>query len=78
MTPLALVNIGTCNGMLPNGTNPLPEPMMTYHQHWLILRNLPKGNNTENTHERNHPNMHMWKSHIWKIKPAGPTFTNNV
>ena len=25
------VNLGTGNGLLPNGTNPLPEPMLTYH-----------------------------------------------
>ena len=26
------VNIGSCIGLLPNGTKPLPEPMLTYHQ----------------------------------------------
>ena len=26
------VNIGSGNGLLPNGTKPLPEPMLTYHQ----------------------------------------------
>ena len=25
------VNIGSCNGLLPDGTKPLPEPMLTYH-----------------------------------------------
>ena len=25
------VNIGPGNGLLPNGTKPLPEPMLTYH-----------------------------------------------
>ena len=28
------VNIGPGNGLLPDGTEPLPEPMLTYHQ-WL-------------------------------------------
>ena len=26
------VNIGSGNGLLPDGTKPLPEPMLTYHQ----------------------------------------------
>ena len=26
------VNIGSCNGLLPEGTKPLPEPMFTFHQ----------------------------------------------
>ena len=26
------VNIGSGNGLLPNGTKPLPEPMLTDHQ----------------------------------------------
>ena len=25
------VNIGSGNGLLPDGTKPLPEPMVTYH-----------------------------------------------
>ena len=27
------VNIGSGNGLLPNGTKPLPEPMLTYHKY---------------------------------------------
>ena len=26
------VNIGSCNGLLPDGSKPLPKPMLTYHQ----------------------------------------------
>ena len=26
------VNIGPGNGLVPDGTKPLPEPMLTYHQ----------------------------------------------
>ena len=26
------VNIGSGNGLLPDGTKPLPEPILTYHQ----------------------------------------------
>ena len=26
------VNIGSGNGLLPDDTKPLPEPMLTYHQ----------------------------------------------
>ena len=27
-----LVNTDSGNGLLPDGTKPLPEPMLTYHQ----------------------------------------------
>ena len=30
------VNIGSGNGLLPDGTKPLPEPMLTYHQSGLV------------------------------------------
>ena len=26
---------GSCNGLLPDGTKPLAEPMLTYHQQGL-------------------------------------------
>ena len=32
MTTEIWVNIGSGNGLLPDGTKPLPEPMLTYHQ----------------------------------------------
>ena len=28
-----LVNIGSGDGLLPDNTKPLPEPMLTYHQY---------------------------------------------
>ena len=31
-----LVNIGSGNGLLPDGTKPLPEPMLTNHQWGLV------------------------------------------
>ena len=30
MVTVILDNIGSGNGMLPDGTKPLPEPMLTY------------------------------------------------
>ena len=27
-----VVNIGSGNGLVPDGTKPLPDPMLTYHQ----------------------------------------------
>ena len=43
--------IGSGNGLLPDGTKPLPEPMLTYHQ-WspvnLILRNFTRDASTIN------------------------------
>ena len=32
------VNIGSGNGLLPDGTKPLPEPMLTDHK-WQIIIN---------------------------------------
>ena len=36
MASLNLVNIGYGNGLLPDGTKPLPKPMLTYHQWGLV------------------------------------------
>ena len=30
------VNIALSNGLLPDGTKPLPEPVLTYHQMGLV------------------------------------------
>ena len=30
------VNIGSGNGLLPDGTKPLPQPMLTYHQKGVV------------------------------------------
>ena len=27
-----MVNIGSGNGLVPGGTKPLPEPILTYHE----------------------------------------------
>ena len=43
------INIGSANGLLPDGTKPLPEPMLTDHQ-WspsdihirAILQEMPQ------------------------------------
>ena len=32
------VNIGSCNGLLPDGTKPLPEPMLTWK---YFMRDVP-------------------------------------
>ena len=34
------VNIGSSNGLLPDGTKPLPEPMLTYHQWSFVVFTL--------------------------------------
>ena len=31
------VNIGSGNGLLPDGTKPLPEPMLTYHKYGPVV-----------------------------------------
>ena len=35
MASLNLVNIGSGNGLLPDGTKPLAEPMLTYDE-WVV------------------------------------------
>ena len=37
-----LVIIGSDNGLLPDGTKPLSEPMMTCHQHGIHLWEIPQ------------------------------------
>ena len=32
MVSFNLINIGSDSGLSPDGTKPLPEPMLTYHQ----------------------------------------------
>ena len=49
-----LGNIGSGYGLLPDGTKPLPEPIIPYHQ-WSIWYS-PEGNYTENTQDINHDN----------------------
>ena len=47
MATVILDNIGSGNGLLPDGTKPSPEPMLTYHQQssdkhlWAISREIP-------------------------------------
>ena len=31
------VNLDSGNGLLPDGTKPLPEPVMAYHQRWSVV-----------------------------------------
>ena len=46
-----LVNIGSGNGLLPDGTKPLPEPVST--DQWRLY----KGNFTRDTPAINHENQ---------------------
>ena len=36
MATLIWVNIDSGNGLLPDGTKPSPEPMLTYHQYGQV------------------------------------------
>ena len=47
-----LVNIVSGNGLMPGGTKPLPEPMLTNHQ----CDPAPKDNGNRNAQEKNHYN----------------------
>ena len=42
-------NIGSGNGLLPDGTKPLPEPMLTYHQWSFVVFTLQQF--TQEAHE---------------------------
>ena len=37
-----LVNIGSGNGLVPNGTKPLPEPMLACHEYGSVTFNWDK------------------------------------
>ena len=55
------VNIGSGNGLLPDVTKPLPEPMLTYH-HWSPVTSI-----SGQFHERciNHQSLKSaWKLHV--------------
>ena len=49
------VNIDSGNGLLPDGTKPLPEPMLTYHKYGPVT--LSKGNFTRDTPAISHENQ---------------------
>ena len=59
-----LVNIGSGNGLLPDGTKPLPEPMLTNH-HWNLVTFI-----SGRFHKRclNHQSLKfVWKLHNWNF-----------
>ena len=59
-----LVNICSGNGLLPDGTKPLPEPMLTYH-HWNLVTFI-----SGRFHKRclNHQSLKsVWKLHNWNF-----------
>ena len=35
MTSQIWINVGACNGLLPGGIKPLPDPVLTYCQHFF-------------------------------------------
>ena len=53
------VNIGSGNVLLPDGTKPLPEPMLTYHQQGLVTFTWGQFRNRYLNHQ-------LLKSH-WKL-----------
>ena len=55
MATQILVNIGSGNGLLPDGTKPLPEPKLTFRKHGPVT--LSKGNFTRDTPATIHENQ---------------------
>ena len=50
MSTKVWVNIGSGNGLMPDGTKPLPEPMLTYHSDihlTAISQEMPQASFTE-------------------------------
>ena len=54
------VNIGSGNGLVPSGTKPLPEPMLT----WVLIKNSHQCILCSNAHYTNHKNL--LKIHLYK------------
>ena len=52
LVSLTVVNIGSGNGLVPDGTKPFPEPLIISE----VLCNSPEDNTTGNAHESNHHN----------------------
>ena len=71
MATWILVNTGSGNGLLPDGTKPLPEPVLTYHdndndnEYVLLPCSIYKYNIT-NIHIRN-IFCNIWNKIHWKI-----------
>ena len=62
------VNIGSGNGLLPDGTKPLPEPMLTCHQ--LSFVTFPEGGFTEDAYD-----IYAWyqfQNYWFKITASSP------
>ena len=55
MATQILVNIGSGNGLLPDGTKPLPEPMLTYRKYGPVT--LSKDNLTRDAPAISHENQ---------------------
>ena len=54
MATQILVNIGSGNGLVPSGTKPLPEPMLSYRKYGSVMS---KGNFTRDTPAIIHKNQ---------------------
>ena len=57
------VCMGSGNGLLPDGTKPLSEPVLTYHQ--SVLSHSPESNLTRSAHELNP--YHVFRGYTFKI-----------
>ena len=65
------INIGSGNGLLPDDTKPLPEPMLTNHQ-WGILTFIWEQFHSD--YARHYSVLTVWKLNFWKfwIVSQGP------
>ena len=72
MATQILVNIGSGNGLLPDSSKPLPEPMLTYHvivsmDQWCLY----EGNFTGDTPAINHENQLQFAKIKFLWNPPG-------
>ena len=65
VTPWTLFNFGSDNGLVPDGTKPLPEPIFTYH--WWSHMAFTWGSFTWNVQDLSHHNLYT-KLHIWNYR----------
>ena len=56
------VDIGSGDALLPDGTKPLPQPMLAYYQQGSVA--LPKTYFTERVQRYQFENEKCWKIHL--------------
>ena len=67
MVSYDLVNIGSCNGLMPVGTKPLPEPMFDINE---VLWHVSEGSVTETVPDKSL--YKVFEIYIFEITATSP------